>query len=73
MCRVEERPEQNHLVEPSRLLPIAANKNRDQPDGRSHPTNTVGPNHCAGNGEETMAADRFSKVSLTAILFPVTP
>src|SRR5262249_3819021 len=29
---VEKRPEQNKLVEPSSLLPIATNKNRDQPD-----------------------------------------
>jgi hypothetical protein len=35
-CGVEKRPEQNQLVESSRLLPIAMNKNREQPDGNDH-------------------------------------
>src|SRR5215471_8752492 len=33
--RVEKRPEENQLVEAARLLPIAANKNHDQPDGKN--------------------------------------
>src|SRR5215472_3404 len=36
--RVEKRPEQNQLVESSRLSPIAAKKNCDQPDCKNHST-----------------------------------
>jgi hypothetical protein len=39
--RVEKRPQQNQPVESSRLLPIAANKNRDQPDCQDHPKGEI--------------------------------
>src|SRR6266480_4471311 len=39
--RVEKRPEQNQLVESSRHLPIAAKKNRDQPECKNHSTGRI--------------------------------
>jgi hypothetical protein len=50
--RVENRPEQNHLVESSRFLPVAAKKNHNQPDGENHSPDRIRPDHLARNCEE---------------------
>jgi hypothetical protein len=51
--RIEKRPEQNQLAESSRFLPIAAKRNRHQPDCEKHSTDKIRPNHLAGKCEES--------------------
>src|SRR5579871_5806013 len=45
--RVEKRPKQNQYFQSSRLLPIAAQKNGDQPDGECRSKDKIRPNHSA--------------------------
>src|SRR5262249_20835391 len=46
---VKEWSKQNQPVPASRLLPIAAKNNCDQPDDKSRPTGKIRPNHFAGD------------------------
>src|SRR6202140_4971002 len=52
-CRGEQRPEQNYFVESSRLLPIAAKKNRHQPDRQNHSKREIRQSNMAGNDEDS--------------------
>src|SRR5215831_2852474 len=71
-CRVENWPEQNQLVESSRLLPIAAQKNRNQPSRKDYCNGEIRPDHFPGN-REGMNPDEFTKPPLTVIPFRPSP
>ena len=49
---VKNRPEENQLVETSRLLPTAAKKNHDQADSKNDATDKIRPEYFAGNCDD---------------------
>ena len=65
-CRVEGRPQPNEPVKSVRFLPIAAKKNRDQPDCKNRSKDGIRPDHLAGNRYENQFCYAFSKLPLTA-------
>src|SRR5215469_11756933 len=58
-CRVEDRPKQNEPVKSVRFLPIAAKKNRDQPDCKNRSEDKIRPDHLAGNRYENQSCRRI--------------
>src|SRR5215472_8788461 len=69
-CGVENRPEQNQLVQSSRILPIAADKNHDQPDGKNCCKVEIRPFHFAGKREESHDRQRIHNASAHGESFP---
>src|SRR6478609_6238850 len=56
---VENRPEQNQLVQSSRVFPVAAKKDRDQADCENDSGDAIRPDHLAGNHQDRQACRRI--------------
>src|SRR5262249_32331477 len=61
--RIEKGPEQNQLVKSSCFLPIAAKKDRDQPDCKNRSTDGIRPNHGVRNCDERRDREQIHRAT----------
>src|SRR6516165_8984083 len=60
---VKYRPEQDQLLECSRLLPFSANKDHDYADGKNDAADKIRPEYLVGNREENDDCQRIDELA----------